>query len=672
MMVVRRRILLLTSSLFFTVFNFAQTSKKFYQGKNEVTSISFPGIKGKVFDNDNGAQLPARIVIRDANDSVYDSYYKALPGFFTEEDGSFQDSLKPGNYTLTVFHSIDYESQKIAFTISAEGVNAEIYLRPWINLKKQGWVCGDGHDHLYTEKKPDTGMAKTLRKICLAQGIDFVCAAQGWAGYNDTTWKDGYAKFSDDRFTLYYGSEMPKYRTGHTWWMGQKSTRGYFWNTMDTVYENNYFQSPQGTTWDFKTLNFPFIPDVAVVQHYKAADHAVAIIAHPTSWWWQPRGDVTKHVTNVAANLSFGLLSGKIWDGIVVMGYNHDHYNYQGLWFHILNEGYRMPALSELDGGFERDDNKYYGSMRTYYEIDGKFSIDKVTDAVRKGRTFVTSGPIIFADIDSKYHIGDIVRTSGRKHDLHIKAYASGEQDDYLSYVVVFRNGEIFKVWDIRDKKSRAFEQTLPINEKDKAWYIVKVYGKNAPKNLEYLDVIGVADKKLSADFGSVQHDVAITSPFYFWADRVTDPKPLISEINLDVTPPQGAKALKNVTVDISINGKKINTVHLKDGKGSFTMPVNALLKIYAEGYAPIYRTLYLDYPPHLALIEELAAGNWLKKYDSAKYSPGEVQWQEFHYDKTKQILSNLDWTIEMSPNERDGLWEKFEDLFDDKSSNEN
>jgi len=42
------------------------------------------------------------------------------------------------------------------------------------------------------------------------------------------------------------------------------------------------------------------------------------------------------------------------------------------------------------------------------------------------------------------------------------------------------------------------------------------------------------------------------------------------------------------------------------------------------------------------------------------------VPWGEFHFDKTKQILSNLDWTIEMSPNERDGLWEKFEDLFED------
>jgi hypothetical protein len=660
-----KRVLLSTTWVLFGILIFAQNSKNSSSSKTKFTPVSFAGIKGKIFDDETGKQLSARVVIRDANDSVYDSYYKSLPGLFTEEDGTFEDSLNPGNYTLTVFHSIDYESQEFPFTIKAEGgVNAEIYLKPWVALKENGWFCGDGHDHLYTEKKPDTVMAKTLRKICLAQGIDFVCAAQGWAGYNDTTWKDGYSKFSDDRFTLSYGSEMPKYRTGHTWWLGQKSTRNYFWSTMDTVYENNYFQSAQGTTWDFKQLTFPFVPDANVVQHYKTADHAVAITAHPTSWWWQKRGDVTKYVTNVAANLSFGLLSGKIWDAIVVMGYNHDHYFYQNLWFHILNEGYRMPALSELDGGFERDDNKYYGSMRTYYKIDGKFSIDKLTDAVRKGKTFVTSGPVIFTDVDNKYSIGDIIRTNGTKHDLHIKAYAAGDEDDYLSYVIVYRNGEIFKVWNIRDKKSRTFEQTLSINEKAKAWYIVKVYGKNAPKNPEYLDVMKVGDKKLFPDASTVQHDVAITSPFYFWADEVNDPRPLISNVNLTAIPSQNKDALKDVMVDISVNGKKINTIHLKDGKGSFSMPVNGLLKISAEGYLPVYRTLYLDYPPQQALIEELATGNWLKKYDSTKFNPGEVPWEAFHFEKTKQILSNVDWKIEISPNERDGLWEKFDDLF--------
>ena len=126
-----KRILLLIPALLFVVFTFAQTSKNAYPEKTKLKAISFPGIKGKIFDDKTGAQLSARIVIADGNDSAYNPYYKSLPGFFTEEDGTFEDSLKPGNYTLTVFHSIDYESQKIHFTITANGgVDAEIYLKP--------------------------------------------------------------------------------------------------------------------------------------------------------------------------------------------------------------------------------------------------------------------------------------------------------------------------------------------------------------------------------------------------------------------------------------------------------------------------------------------------------------------------------------------------------------
>src|SRR5436190_19237396 len=197
-----------------------------------VTSCNFHGIRGRIFDGESKKHLPSRIVITDSSGKVVESYYQNLPGSFTNEDGSFEITLDPGQYELTVFHSIDYESQKMRLVVTRDsGSQAEIHLHPWYPLKKNGWVCGDGHDHLYTDKKPDTAMAATLRKICLAQGIDFVCAAQGWAGYNDSNWREGYSRFSDSNFLLYYGSEMPKYRTGHTWWLGQKSTRDYFWNT---------------------------------------------------------------------------------------------------------------------------------------------------------------------------------------------------------------------------------------------------------------------------------------------------------------------------------------------------------------------------------------------------------------------------------------------------------
>lgn len=608
------------------------------------------GIQGLVVDAGTKHPLAARIVIRDDTGHVCNSYYSKLNGFFTSENGRFYQDLQNGNYSIEIFHGIDYVSQKFSFIVKNNTIDTVIGLQQWYPLKKQGWYNGDGHDHLYTDLKPDTAMMRLVRKICVAQGIDFMFTAQGWSGYNDSTWKQGYAQFSDEKFQVSYGSEMPKYRTGHTWWMGQQTTHGLFESAMDTAYENQYYQSDKGTDWNFNKLAFPQVPDVEMVKRFKQSDGSLAIAAHPTSWWMQKRGDSEKYVTNVACNLSFGLLSGQIWDGVVAMGYNHDHYFYQNLWFNILNQGYRIPAFSELDGGLGKDDKFYYGSMRTYFHIDGDFSVDKIVAAAKRGNSFLTSGPIVMADIDGKYRIGDIVPLNNRKHTLYIRAFASGEHDDYLSYVVVFRNGKIFRTWDIRNEKERTFSDSVTIGENEKSWFIVKVYGKKAWSDPKYLDVMAACDKKVPGESVDGQLDVAFTNPFYFRNGNEQDPDVLQSKIHLKLSPADIA------TIEILDGGKKIKTVRTKSGTAEFSMPVNGLLKINVKGHTPIYRSLYLDYLPHRDLIEKLASGKWRNDYD-VKYNPGEVPWPAFNFDKTKSILSEVNWNIDLMENERDTLY---------------
>lgn len=611
------------------------------------------GIKATILDAATKKPLAARVVITDDTGHVYNSYYTKLKGFFTEEDGTFSLALKNGHYTAEIFHGIDYISQKFDFRIKNDVLDTTINLKPWYPLKKEGWYNGDGHDHLYTDLRPDTAMLKLVRKICIAQGVDFMFTAQGWSGYNDSTWRDGYASFSDEKFHVSYGSEMPKYRTGHTWWIGQSTTYGLFESTMDTSYENQYYQSEQGTNWNFRQLLFPQIPDVEVVKRFKKADGSLAIAAHPTSWWMQKRGDIEKYVTNVACNLSFGLLSGKIWDGVVAMGYDHDHYYYQHLWFNILNQGYRMPAFSELDGGLGRDDKFYYGSMRTYFHINGAFSVNKIIDAAKKGNSFLTSGPIVMANIDKKYNIGDIVPLNNDNHVLNINAYASGEHDDYLSYVVVFRNGKIYKLWDVQKEKKRTFSASVNIQEKEKSWYVVKIYGKKAWKNPKYLDVMAVCERKISPEIVDGELDVAFTNPFYFRKNNEIDPVPLQSAVNLTLLP------AKEGTIEILDAGENIKTVKLTAGKANFTMPVNGLLRIAVNGYPVLYRSLYLDYPPHSSLLEHLASGKWKNDYN-IKFNPGEVPWPAFNYDKTQTLLKNVNWVIALKENERDTLYDAF------------
>lgn len=87
-------------------------------------------------------------------------------------------------------------------------------------------------------------------------------------------------------------------------------------------------------------------------------------------------------------------------------------------------------------------------------------------------------------------------------------------------------------------------------------------------------------------------------------------------------------------------------------------MPLGAVLRIEVPGHPRIYRSLYLDYAPHRAFIEELATGRWLDRDGwRAVLKPGQLPWEAFRFEETKALLADVDWVIELEENERDEAW---------------
>jgi hypothetical protein len=119
-------------------------------------------------------------------------------------------------------------------------------------------------------------------------------------------------------------------------------------------------------------------------------------------------------------------------------------------------------------------------------------------------------------------------------------------------------------------------------------------------------------------------------------------------------------------TVRVQLLGRTVETHELSGGRVELTMPVNAVLVVDTPGHPALRRSLYLDYPPHRDLIERLASGRWLDAYGGkARLKPGQVPWEAFHFDEAQATLRNVEWTISLSANERDSLWEHFERLFE-------
>jgi hypothetical protein len=230
----------------------------------------------------------------------------------------------------------------------------------------------------------------------------------------------------------------------------------------------------------------------------------------------------------------------------------------------------------------------------------------------------VTSGPIVLAELDGGYEPGDVVPADGKTRALHVSAFASGAHEDWLSYLLLFRNGRIHQLWDLRQSAPRRFEARVPLRESDPAWYVLKAYGRTA-RTPEQLDVRAVVDRITAGTFEGPwpgDSEVALTSPFYFRRPGTpADPPALVSRVRLRLVDPSTGEPVRDATVRVRLGGRVADRRDAVDGSAELPVPLRAVLVLEAPGRPTLYRTLYLDYPPQRERLERLASGRWLDAY---------------------------------------------------------
>jgi hypothetical protein len=91
-------------------------------------------------------------------------------------------------------------------------------------------------------------------------------------------------------------------------------------------------------------------------------------------------------------------------------------------WFHLLNRGYYYPIVGSSDAhGIDRDET---GCARTYVFYDGEKGgrLDRgaIIQALKKGRAFVTNGPIVEFKVNGQYTSGDFAKAKDGKVDARV------------------------------------------------------------------------------------------------------------------------------------------------------------------------------------------------------------------------------------------------------------
>jgi hypothetical protein len=103
-------------------------------------------------------------------------------------------------------------------------------------------------------------------------------------------------------------------------------------------------------------------------------------------------------------------------------------------WYRYLNMGYRLPAVGGTD---KMDASMPLGGARTYAHLgDKELTFANWAQAVRSGRTFTTSGPLIGLSVDG-HELGEEIKLPKGGGTLEVDAWATSVQSIHELQLVV-------------------------------------------------------------------------------------------------------------------------------------------------------------------------------------------------------------------------------------------
>jgi hypothetical protein len=149
-------------------------------------------------------------------------------------------------------------------------------------------------------------------------------------------------------------------------------------------------------------------------------------------------------------------------------------------WFHLLNRGYFFPLVGASDAhGLDGDETGY---SRTYVFYDGEKGgrLDRgaLIQALKKGRSFATNGPIVEFKVNGRYTSGDLVQANGGTVDIRLEVRSAPWVA--VDEVRVFLNGERKMIFPVPASETAAtrFEKDITLSLKEDAYICVEVLGK--------------------------------------------------------------------------------------------------------------------------------------------------------------------------------------------------
>jgi hypothetical protein len=395
-----------------------------------------------------GGTRPVPCQVRLLNEQQKPLLPPHLPGWHDRFvcDGQATFDLPPGRYRYEISRGPEYAIAAGELTVaeSDDTPKLRFALQRLTHLAAEGWWSGETHLHRGPEQVP---------LLMQAEDLHIACAHTWWndgnAWANHPVPANPLAQCDGDRF---YDQLCGEYERG-------------------------------GGALLFIGLKQPL--PIAGSQHEYPPAMKFLLLAgeHPGVWvdvekpfWWDmPLWVASGQIDAIGIAHNHmnvvGVMDNEAWgkprDRAKYPGPHGNGVWTQDIYYHLLNAGLRLPPSAGSASGVLPNP---VGYNRMYAHVDGELSWTKWWDSVRRGRVFVSNGPLL--RVRASGELPGAVFQLPKRGGLKVKLSGQLDSRDPIRAVEVIRNGAV--VQTIPASKLKRGGQFATLTFKESGWLLVR------------------------------------------------------------------------------------------------------------------------------------------------------------------------------------------------------
>jgi hypothetical protein len=436
----------------------------------------------QVRDAVSGRTTPARIYGRASDGKFYaprNSYSRIgeLGEHLFHTNGEFTLEVPAGKMTLEAVKGFEYwPAQQSLEVRSGISVTATLTVKPMVDFASRGWINGSTHVHM----NYGGNLRNTLQNLMLMSKAEDQEVVNELVANKDT-------RILDWQHFVPGGGEHPvSKRDPETLVIVGEEYRPPFHGHVSFIGLRDHLISPFTTGYEGTGIESLYPSNTDMFRKARAQGAVVGYV-HAFSGEADPLNSTLGVGRSFPVDAALGTIHTMEWSTPSRAALN--------VWHHALNNDLPIAVVGGEDSISSLHRTKLLGSLRTYAYVgkpdpvmtkvrrNSRLTADNWIKALKQGRTFFTSGPLLEFSVNAAGP-GESVKLPANGAPLAVKAQVWSIVP--LTRVLIYRNGQIWREVPLNaDKRGARFHEAVRIDQS--AWFSLTAEG---PTESHPLDAI--------------------------------------------------------------------------------------------------------------------------------------------------------------------------------------